>query len=233
MMQAYKADFIDATHDKRALGIGEFKLKSGRISPYFFNSGMFNDGDGLTLLGDAYAAALFDSGLVHDGDVLYGPPDKGTALAIEAAAALWRQHSFYMRYAYRRTKPKDYGDAAGSKAKGLLVGHPIGDNDRVAMLDDVFTTGDTKYEAVDFIHSLGEGIEVPVLVIAVDRQETNAEGRNAVADFEERTGIPVKSIVSASEIFEHMENTGRLSAEDAKRFDAYLRQYGVEGVRDR
>ncbi|MFC2143163.1 orotate phosphoribosyltransferase [Candidatus Aenigmatarchaeota archaeon] len=232
-MQAYKSDFIRFLLSNEALRIGKFTLKSGRESPYFVNTGMFNDGISLVELGRYYARCLNENGPVQKDDVIYGPPDKGTALALATSMGLANINCPRTKWAYRRTKPKDYGDAAGDRAKGLLVGHSITDGDRVILVDDVFTTGDTKYEAVDFVKGFGEGITIPGLVIAVNRQETDREGGDAIADFQTKTEIPVSAIVTATEIFDSMTASGDLHGTDAERFDAYLRQYGVEGVRNR
>ena len=194
-MQSHKTQFLDLALELGALRFGEFELKSGRISPYFFNAGQLSTGRAAARLGRCYAAALADAGLRFD--MLFGPAYKGISLAALTAAALAEHHGLDCPYAYNRKEAKDHGEGGSS------IGAPI--SGRVVIVDDVITAGTAVTEAVQIIEA-GRGVAAGVLV-ALDRQEVAAGSRrSAVSELAEQLGIPVLSIVSLRDLFAHMRS---------------------------
>ena len=224
-MEKYKQDFIEFLATSGALE-GERKLKSGRLSPYFINSGRFNDGESPTRLGEAYAGAIAQGFKADDYDVIFGPAYKGITLASETAGALFRAHSVRKLFSFNRKEAKGHGD------KGILVGHAIADGDKVLIVDDVFTTGGTKYEMLELLKSIAPAAKVAGLLICVDRMETGADGEDAIAVFSKKSGVPVSSIVNVREIVAHLhgrEIGGKVYIDDELKgkIEAYLQEYGV------
>ncbi len=224
-MEGYKQQFIEFLAQSGALE-GERKLKSGRLSPYFINSGRFNDGESLTRLGEAYAAAITAGFKQDDYDVIFGPAYKGITLASETAGALFRKHGIKKLLSFNRKEAKGHAD------KGILVGHNIQDGDRVLIVDDVFTTGGTKYEMLELLASVAPKAKVVGLLICVDRMETGADGEDAIGVFSEKSGVPVSSIVSVREIVAHLHNRkvdGKVYIDDELKgkIEGYLKEYGV------
>ncbi len=236
-MQAYKKNFIEFLLNKEALKIGEFELKSGRMSPYFINTGMFDDGKSIGKLGYFYAAKIADRFRPEEFDIIFGPAYKGVPLAVTTAIALSKDFDINKGYAFNRKEPKDHGEATKQEAtkqekqKNWIVGHKIKDGDKIIMLDDVFTTGKTKYEAIDLLDSVTDYIYTAGLIIAVDRQEVGTDGTSAIQQFEEKTKIPVDSIVSISEIIEYLWSNKRITQPDRQRLEDYLKEFGIEEVR--
>jgi len=231
-MKNYKKDFIDFLLKNDALKIGEFELKSGRMSPYFVNTGMFGDGESIGSLGDFYAAKIADKFKTKEFDIIFGPAYKGIPLSVTTAIALNRDFHINKGYAFNRKGPKGHGEATKQeKQKNWIVGHKISDGDKILILDDVFTTGDTKYEAIDLLNSVADNLQYTGLVIAVDRQEVGTNGISAIKQFEEKTKIPVDSIVNISEIVEYLGDTKQITKLDKKRLENYLGKYGIEEVR--
>ena len=196
------------------LQFGAFTLKSGRVSPYFFNAGLFQTGDALSALGAFYA----DRMMAADGsfDVLFGPPYKGIPLVSAMAVALSRDHGRSLPYAYARKEAKDHGEG------GTLVGAPL--EGRVLIVDDVVTAGTAANEAIEVI--LAAGAEPAGVLVAIDREERGQEGSlSAVQALEADHGIPVYSIVTFSEILEFVKETQ--SPEALNAMLAYREAYGV------
>jgi orotate phosphoribosyltransferase len=158
-MQDYQRDFIDFALETGVLRFGEFTLKSGRISPYFFNAGLFNSGSSLARLGRFYAQAIVNSGI--EFDLLYGPAYKGIPLAAVTAAALFDQHGIDIPYAFNRKEAKDHGEG------GTIVGHPL--QGKIAIIDDVITAGTAIRESMQLITN--QGATPTAVFIALDRQE--------------------------------------------------------------
>ncbi len=224
-METYKQQFIEFLARSGALE-GEKELKSGRRSPYFINSGRFNDGESLSKLGEAYAAALNATIKEDEYNVIFGPAYKGITLASEAAGALWRTHGIKKLFSFNRKEAKAHGN------KGILVGHNIQDADRIIIVDDVFTTGGTKYEMLELLKSLAPGAKVTGLLICVDRMETGVKGEDAISVFSAKSGVPVHSIVTIKEITEHLHNRevdGTVYIDDKlkERINSYLEEYGI------
>lgn len=227
-MEEYKKDFIEFLVRSEALKFGEFTLKSGRKSPYFVNTGLFNDGDSVSRLGYFYASKLKEE-FGEEFDLLFGPSYKGIPLALTTVISLSRDYKINKDYTFDRKEVKEYGDQISDKA---LVGAKIKGGERIVILDDVFTTGATKEDTIALLDKIAEVNYVCVL-IAVDRREVGADGKSAIQEFEKKYGIPVKSIVSIDEIKEYLyenEVDGKkyVDADIKKALDAYATQYGVK-----
>ena len=213
-MHDYQRDFLQFALDQEVLRFGEFTLKSGRVSPYFFNAGLFNTGAALARLGRYYAQTIVDSGIRFD--VLYGPAYKGIPLAAVTAAALYDQHGVDVPYAFNRKEAKSHGEG------GSIVGHPLeGD---ILIIDDVITAGTAIRESMDIIAA--EGARPAGVVIALDRQERGKGERSAIQEVEADYGMPVAAIVHLAELIEFVEQRGD-AAEHLPGIQAYRAEYGI------
>jgi orotate phosphoribosyltransferase len=231
-MDKFKEDFIDFLLDTNSLKVGgDFTLKSKRLSPYFVNVGDFSDGNSVGVLGKAYASAIKSEGL--DCDILFGPSYKGIPLAVTTAIAL-AQQGVNVGFTFDRKEAKDHGEVTNKSdlQKAILVGKKIQDGANVIMLDDVFTTGDTKYETIDLINKMANNVNYKGVVIAVDRQEAGINDASAIGEFVEKTGIPVPAIVTTSEIYEHLKTKPELDQTAIDRIALYLRVYGTDAARE-
>ncbi len=213
-MQAYKEEFIQLALDVGALKFGEFELKSGRISPYFFNSGMFASGSAAATLARCYAAAAVEAGI--DFDNIFGPAYKGIPLAALTAAGLSDHHQRDVPYCFNRKEAKAHGEG------GSIVGAEI--SQKVLIVDDVITAGTAIREAIEIIHACG-GKPAGVL-LAFDRQEKGTGELSAVQEVERQVGIPACSIIKLADVVQHFENEAR-STEILASLKAYRDQYGV------
>ena len=231
-MQDYQRAFADFLVDCGAFRLGQFTLKSGRLSPTFVNTGLVEDGVGLLRLGEAYAGRMLDAVGADGFDSVFGPAYKGIPLAVATAVALAGK-GVKKPYLFDRKERKTHGEEASAKADAaaLLVGHRPAAAERIALVDDVLTTGATKYESVALLRSLVEGARFPVLVIAVDRQETGPDGLDACSKFTKDTGIPVAPTVTMTELLSHLEATGRLGAAERAQCVAYLSQFGTPAAK--
>ncbi|MCG6964947.1 MAG: orotate phosphoribosyltransferase [Chromatiaceae bacterium] len=213
-MQDYQREFLDFALDLGVLRFGQFTLKSGRISPYFFNAGLFNTGAALARLGRFYAQTIVDAGLKYD--VLYGPAYKGIPLAAVTAAALYDRHGIDVPYAFNRKEAKAHGEG------GRIVGHPLeGD---ILIIDDVITAGTAIRESMDIIAA--EGAKPAGVVIALDRQERGKGERSAIQEVEADYGMPVAAIVRLRELVEYIRQRGD-AMQHLENIEAYRREYGV------
>lgn len=213
-MKKYQHDFIEFALTTGVLRFGKFTLKSGRQSPYFFNSGLFNSGASLAQLGRFYAQRIVDSGLAFD--VLFGPAYKGIPLASTTAIALADQHQIDMPYAFNRKEAKDHGEG------GQLVGAPL--TGKVLIIDDVISAGTSVGESVAMIRAAGA--EPAGVVIALDRQERGKTNKSAIAQVEADYGIPVISIICLADLLQYLDGQIELqSHRDA--VAAYRAEYGV------
>ncbi len=209
----FTAQFINFAIKKQVLRFGEFKTKAGRLSPYFFNAGLFNDGESLMRLGEFYAAAILKSGVQFD--MLFGPAYKGITLAASISIALARQgHNF--PYAYNRKEPKDHGEG------GTIVGAPL--QGRVLIVDDVISAGTSVRESVEMIKAAGA---TPAgVTIAIDRQERGLGELSAVQEVEKDSGMPVINIATLADLIGFLDGAADL-AEFKQAVQAYRNQYGV------
>jgi orotate phosphoribosyltransferase len=214
-MLAYKRQFLELSLELGVLRFGEFTLKSGRVSPYFFNAGLFSSGYAAAKLGRYYAAAIADSGI--EFDMLFGPAYKGIPLATLAAAALAEHHDIDVPYAFNRKEAKGHGEG------GSIVGAPL--SGRVLIVDDVITAGTAVREAVNIITSAGA--EVAGLVISLDRQEVGRDSRSAVQELEQTLRIPVVSIVKLEDLIDLLEETAEYG-EFLEPVVKYRQRYGVK-----
>jgi orotate phosphoribosyltransferase len=212
----YQRDFIELTLQRDVLRFGEFTLKSGRLSPYFFNMGRIDSGAALARLGRAYAAAVVNSGL--EVDMLFGPAYKGIALAAATAMALADQHDRDLPWAYNRKEAKDHGEG------GVLVGAPL--KGRVLIVDDVMTAGTAVRESLALIRA--QGATPAGVVIALDRQERGQGELSAAQEVQRDYGIPVVAITGFSDVLAYAGERPDLAA-DHQRMLAYREQYGVRG----
>lgn len=224
-MQDYQSAFIDFLVRTGALRFGEFTLKSGRKSPYFFNVGQFNRGGDVERLGYYYACGVRE--LAGEPNVIFGPAYKGITLCIATAIALRQHFGVDACYSFDRKEVKDHGEG------GWLVGREPQEGDRIALVDDVITDGATK---VDMIARLRQATPAQLsgLVIALDRREQNAQGGDSVAALQETTGVTLRSIITIHDILAHLpgrEIDGAVPMPDdvADRVRAYLDRYGVDG----
>ena len=214
-MQAYQRDFIRFAIDRGVLRFGEFTLKSGRTSPYFFNAGLFNTGSALAQLGRFYAAAIVESGIPFD--VLFGPAYKGIPLAATTAVALAEHHGRDLPWCFNRKEAKAHGEG------GSLVGAPLAGE--VLIIDDVITAGTAIREVMQIIASQ-EGAKAAGVLIALNRQERGNGELSAIQEVERDFGIPVISIVSLNQVLEFLADDPQLK-QHLPAVEAYRAQFGV------
>ena len=213
-MRAYKREFIELALELGVLRFGEFTLKSGRVSPYFFNAGLFNTGYAAAKLGRYYAAAIAESDVKFD--MLFGPAYKGIPLATLAAASLAEQHDIDVPYSYNRKEAKAHGEG------GSVVGAPL--SGKVMIVDDVITAGTAVREAYKIISAAGAN--VAGLVISLDRQERGQGAFSAVQELRSSLDIPVISIIQLDDLIEILEESSEYE-EFLDPVVSYRRQYGV------
>lgn len=213
-MLDYQRDFLQLALERRVLRFGEFTLKSGRISPYFFNAGLFDSGAALSRLGRAYAAAAQNSGLGFD--MLFGPAYKGIALAAATAIALANELGHDLPFAFDRKEAKSHGEG------GMLIGAPLAG--RVLIVDDVITAGTAIRQSLALIRS--HGATPAGVLIALDRQERGQGSLSAAQEVTAEYGIPVIAIARLSELLTLTSERPDLAAE-GPRLAAYRAQYGV------
>jgi orotate phosphoribosyltransferase len=215
-MKAYKSEFLDLALELEVLQFGEFTLKSGRVSPYFFNAGRFNTGYAAAKLGRCYGSAIAD--LDIEFDVIFGPAYKGIPLVALAAAALAEHHDLDYPFAFNRKEAKDHGEG------GSIIGAAVADR-KVLIIDDVITAGTAIKEVTQLISDAG-GRPVGVLV-ALDREEIGSRARiPAKQQLENDIGISIHSIVSLTDFVEHLEAQGDHAAA-LPAMKAYRNRYGV------
>ena len=212
-MEQYQKDFVDFTLETGVLKFGEFTLKSGRISPYFFNAGLFNTGSHLSQLGNFYAQAIEASNLQFD--VLFGPAYKGIPLAAATAIALNDNFNRNVPYSFNRKEAKDHGEG------GSIVGHPLeGD---ILIIDDVITAGTAIREAQDIINA--NDANTKGVIVALDRQEKGKGELSAIQEVEQIFGIRVLSIINLSHIIDYLKASK--NEDVVSRIESYRSQYGV------
>ncbi|ACO76548.1 orotate phosphoribosyltransferase [Azotobacter vinelandii CA] len=213
-MQAYQREFIRFAIERGVLRFGEFTLKSGRTSPYFFNAGLFDSGLALARLGRFYASALVGSGIAFD--VLFGPAYKGIPLAAATAVALAEHHGLDLPWCFNRKEAKDHGEG------GSLVGAPL--SGRVLIVDDVITAGTAIREVMQIIQ--GQGARAAGVLIALNRQERGQGALSAIQEVERDFAMPVVSIASLSDVLEYLAEDAQLKRH-LSAVEAYRAQYGI------
>ncbi len=213
-MKDYQTEFLNFAIENKVLKFGEFTLKSGRLSPYFFNFGLFQTGAALAKLGDYYAQAIIDSGLKFD--MLFGPAYKGIPLVAVVAANLYEKHGLDYPYAYNRKEAKDHGEG------GTIVGAPL--NGKVLVVDDVISAGTASREAADLVAQ--HNAELAGICISLDRQEKGQGEKSAVQEIAETYGISVINIIGLNQVIQYLETSQQDEALLAKISD-YRNKYGV------
>ncbi len=224
-MEQYKKEFIEFMIDCEVLRFGDFVTKSGRKTPFFVNTGFYRTGAQLRKLGKYYAKAI-ENTFGTDFDVLFGPAYKGIPLSVAASMALSEHYGADIRYCSNRKEVKDHGD------KGILLGGPIGDGDRVVIIEDVTTAGTSIHETLPIIRAQGD-VNVLGLVVSVDRMERGQGEKSALKEIEEQFGFKTTAIVTMADVVEHLYNKeykGRVVIDDKLKaaIDAYYEQYGAK-----
>jgi orotate phosphoribosyltransferase len=217
--QEYQLRFIDLALSRGVLKFGSFTLKSGRLSPYFFNAGLFSDGEAAAVLGRCYAEALVRSGLGFD--MLFGPAYKGIPLATAVAIALAQHHGRNVHYAFNRKEAKDHGEG------GMVIGSPL--KGRVLIVDDVVTAGTAIRESLEIIH--GAGAEPAGVLLALDRQERGKGSASAVQELQTAYGLKCVTVITLADLIQALaapaDGQVRISAEQLTSLRAYRDEYGV------
>ncbi|MBT3145092.1 orotate phosphoribosyltransferase [Neptunomonas phycophila] len=214
-MQKYQREFIQFAIEQKVLRFGEFTLKSGRVSPYFFNAGLFNSGAVLAKLGRFYAAAIQEANI--EFDVLFGPAYKGIPLATAAVVSLSNDYGLDVPYVFNRKEAKDHGEG------GNLVGAPL--QGRVMIIDDVITAGTAIREVMDIINA--NQATPAAVMIALNRMEKGKGELSAIQEVERDYGMQVVSIVSLTDIVDYLSEVGGYEA-SVKAINAYREQYGID-----
>ncbi len=218
MIKPFQREFIEFALQLKVLRFGEFTLKSGRTSPYFFNAGLFNTGHALARLGQFYAAAIVDSGV--NFDVLFGPAYKGIPIASATAVALAEHYGQDKPWCFNRKEAKDHGEG------GQLVGAPLAG--KILIIDDVITAGTAIREVMSLLSQ--SHAEPAAVVVAVDRQERGKGALSAIQEVERDFSIPVISIINLQQLVAYLEESAEGSdefAEHLERVKAYRQNYGV------
>lgn len=224
-MEAYKESFIEFMVDCNVLKFGDFVTKSGRKTPFFINTGFYRTGAQLRKLGEYYAKAIAGT-FGTDFDVLFGPAYKGIPLSVAASMAMSEQFDADIRYCSNRKEVKDHGD------KGILLGSPITDGDRIVIIEDVTTAGTSIGETLPIIKAQADA-EVLGLVVSVDRMERGKGEKSALQEIRETYGFETTAIVTMADVVEHLYNRpykGKIIIDDNLKaaIDAYYDIYGVK-----
>jgi len=224
-MEKYKQEFIEFMVDCQVLRFGDFVTKSGRKTPFFVNTGFYRTGRALRQLGKYYARAIADS-FGTDFDILFGPAYKGIPLSVTASIALSEEYDADIRYCSNRKEVKDHGD------KGILLGSPIADGDRIVLIEDVTTAGTSIRETLPIIQAQADA-EVLGLVVSVDRCERGSGEISALDEISQTYDIKTTAIVTMKEVVEHLygrQYNGQVLIDDTimKAIDNYYEQYGVK-----
>ena len=224
-MEEYKQRFIEFMIDCNVLKFGDFVTKSGRKTPFFVNTGFYRTGSQLRKLGQYYARAIQQT-FGTDFDVLFGPAYKGIPLTVAATMALAEDFNADIRYCSNRKEVKDHGD------KGILLGSPIADNDKIVIIEDVTTAGTSIEETLPIIKAQGN-VNVLGLVVSVDRMERGQGEKSALSEISEKYGFKTTAIVTMAEVVEHLHNKpykGKVIIDDTLKaaIDAYYVQYGAK-----
>ncbi len=224
-MEQYKQEFIEFMVDCDVLKFGDFVTKSGRKTPFFVNTGFYRTGAQLAKLGRYYARAI-EAAFGTDFDLLFGPAYKGIPLSVAATIALSEEYGKEIKYCSNRKEIKDHGD------KGILLGSPIEDGQKVVIIEDVTTAGTSIAETLPIIRSQAN-VDVCGLVVSVDRMERGTGEKSALQEISETYGFKTTAIVTMAEVVEHLYNRpykGKVYIDDTLKaaIDAYYEQYGAK-----
>tara|TARA_Y100000590_G_scaffold454169_1_gene600480 strand:+ start:410 stop:1057 length:648 start_codon:yes stop_codon:yes gene_type:complete len=214
-MEEYKRNFLELAIKQDVLTFGEFTLKSGRKSPYFFNAGFFNTGQAVADLGQYYANAIIESGI--EFDMIFGPAYKGISLAALSSAALAEHHQINKPFSYNRKEKKNHGEG------GVIVGAPL--NGNVLIIDDVITAGTAVKEAFNLIEN--SNAKVAGLIVSMDRQEIGVNGKSAIQELKDNFNIPVASIAKLDDLIELIKISDDLQVH-LKSIIKYRQQFGIK-----
>lgn len=215
----YKEEFIRFMVNGGILRFGEFTLKSGRISPYFINTGNYKTGSQISKLGEFYAECIKDRGI--EGDAIFGPAYKGIPLAIATGITLYTKFGIDLNYCFDRKEVKDHGEG------GMIIGYQFGEGDTLIFVDDVITSGKALRESMEKIKGICNA-KVTDMVISVDRMEIGKNGtKSAVQEVEEEFGIKVHSVVTMDDIISSIEKGVVPGIEHLEAMKAYRAKYGV------
>jgi len=223
-MKQYKKDFINFLLESNSLKFGEFTLKSGRISPYFLNTGMLHTGEAINRLGSFYASTIVDN-ITGEYTSIFGPAYKGIPLAIAAVNSLFTEHKINVHYSFNRKEAKDHGDM------GLIVGKPLSENDSVVIVDDVITAGTAVKETIEILEKQGNP-KISAVIVSVDRMEKGTGEKSAIQEISESTGITFFPIVNILDIIEYLSDAPQrkksgISNEMITKMEEYRSKYGV------
>jgi orotate phosphoribosyltransferase len=213
-MEEYKRNFLELAIKQGVLTFGEFTLKSGRKSPYFFNAGLFNTGQAVAELGQYYANAIIESGI--EFDMIFGPAYKGIPLAALSTAALAEHHQINKPFSYNRKEKKNHGEG------GVIVGAPL--NGHVLIVDDVITAGTAVKEAFNLIEN--SNAKVAGLIVSIDRQEIGANGKSTIQELQDNFNIPVVSIAKLDDLIELIKISDDLKVHLTS-IIKYRQQFGI------
>lgn len=224
-VEQYKKEFIEFMVDCGVLKFGDFTTKSGRKTPFFVNTGFYRTGAQLRKLGEYYAKAI-QGAFGLDFDVLFGPAYKGIPLSVATSMAISEHYEKDIRYCSNRKEVKDHGD------KGILLGSPIADGDKVVIIEDVTTAGTSIGETMPIINAQGK-VNVVGLVVSVDRMERGEGTKSALTEIKEKYELETTAIVTMDEVVEHLYNktyNGKVMIDDTLKaaIDAYYETYGVK-----
>lgn len=215
----YKEQFIKFMVDSEILRFGEFTLKSGRLSPYFINTGNYKTGSQISALGGFYAECIKENNI--EGDAIFGPAYKGIPLAITTAVTLYNKYGIDLNYSFDRKEVKDHGEG------GMIIGYKFSSDDRLIFVDDVITSGKALRESMEKIKGMCDAV-VTDMVISVDRMEVGKGGvKSAVQEVEEEFGIKVHSVVTMDDIISAIENGVVDGGEHLEAMKEYRKTYGV------
>ena len=223
-MESYKQEFIEFMIESNVLKFGDFVTKSGRKTPFFVNTGFYRTGTQLRRLGQYYARAIKEA-FGMEFDVLFGPAYKGIPLTVAASMAISEIYGVDVRYCSNRKEVKDHGD------KGILLGSPLGDGDKVVIIEDVTTAGTSIGETMPILKAQGQ-VKPLGLVVSVDRMERGKGDKGALQEIAEQYGLQTTAIVTMEEVVSHLHNRpykGKVIIDDTLKeaIDAYYEQYGA------
>jgi orotate phosphoribosyltransferase len=220
-MKEYKKEFIRFLINNRSLKFGEFTLKSGRISPYFLNTGMLYSGEAVCKLGKFYAETIKDN-VKEDYNVVFGPAYKGIPLAVSCASSLFSEFGINKDYSFNRKESKTHGDASG-----IIVGKPLSKDDKIILIDDVITAGTAIRETIDLLATVGSPKIVSV-VVSVDRMEKGTGDLSAIQELRNSLGINFYPIVNIVEIMEFLITENTVDPGMIEKMEQYRKTYGVD-----